>query len=71
RPPNAFILYRSWKSKVLTADSDGDHRQVDLNKTIASQWRALSPQQRAWWVALAKTKAHEHKMRHPDYRYRP
>ncbi|KAJ7220274.1 hypothetical protein GGX14DRAFT_355339 [Mycena pura] len=70
RPPNAFILYRSWKSKVLTGDGK-KYRQVDLNKTIAAQWKALSPEERACWVDLAKTKACEHKMRYPNYRYRP
>ncbi|KAJ7127398.1 hypothetical protein C8R43DRAFT_698606 [Mycena crocata] len=46
-------------------------RQADLSKTISQQWKALSPDERAHWEALAKEKKREHETLHPNYVYRP
>ncbi|KAJ7745531.1 hypothetical protein DFH07DRAFT_15187 [Mycena maculata] len=46
-------------------------RQADLSKTISQQWKALSPEERAHWEALAKVKKREHETLHPSYVYRP
>ncbi|KAJ7198345.1 hypothetical protein GGX14DRAFT_374390, partial [Mycena pura] len=72
RPPNAWLLFRSHNCKILAEDPDGKKRhQVHLNKLISQQWKALSLEERAQWEALAKEKKMEHKLRYPNYKYRP
>ncbi|KAJ7226967.1 hypothetical protein GGX14DRAFT_510467, partial [Mycena pura] len=68
RPPNAFMLFRScfcssWKWRKQP--------QGNLNSMASQQWKALSPEKRATWEALAKEKKKEHETRHPNYKYRP
>ncbi|KAJ7199664.1 high mobility group box domain-containing protein [Mycena pura] len=72
RPPNAFMLFRSWYCKNRAVNAHGrKDRRVDLNTTIPDQWKALSPEERAKWEALAKKTKKEHEMLHPNYKYRP
>ncbi|KAJ7264456.1 hypothetical protein B0H12DRAFT_983126, partial [Mycena haematopus] len=47
------------------------YRQSDFSKTVSQQWRALSPEERANWEALAREKKREHEALHPGYVYRP
>ncbi|KAJ7749797.1 hypothetical protein DFH07DRAFT_552150 [Mycena maculata] len=46
-------------------------RQADLSKTISQKWKALSPEERAHWEALAEERKREHATLHPKYVYRP
>ncbi|KAJ7192950.1 high mobility group box domain-containing protein, partial [Mycena pura] len=66
RPPNAFMLFRSWYCKT-----QADRKKGDLNKMVPEQWKALSPEERAKWIALAEEKKKEHRTRYPDYKYCP
>ncbi|KAJ7646275.1 hypothetical protein DFH06DRAFT_1135875 [Mycena polygramma] len=59
-------------SPSLAVNAPGKkQRQADLSKTISQQWKALSPEERAHWEALAKEKKREHETLHPNYVYRP
>ncbi|KAJ7753329.1 hypothetical protein DFH07DRAFT_692609, partial [Mycena maculata] len=81
RLENAFILFRrkycedhalgltTPSASISTPSSK--LRQADLSKTISQQWKALSPEERSYWEALAKEKKREHEMLHPNYVYRP
>ncbi|KAJ7198360.1 hypothetical protein GGX14DRAFT_342360, partial [Mycena pura] len=72
RPPNAFMLFRSYSSKILAVDADGKkRRQLELNNIISQQWRALPLDERARWDSLAAEKKMEHRARYPNYKYRP
>ncbi|KAJ7199666.1 hypothetical protein GGX14DRAFT_699803 [Mycena pura] len=72
RPPNAFMLFRSWYCKNRAVNAHGrKDRRVDLNTTIPDQWKALPPEERAEWEARAKNAKKEHEMLHPNYKYRP
>ncbi|KAJ7198344.1 high mobility group box domain-containing protein, partial [Mycena pura] len=72
RPPNAWMLFRSYSSKILAVDPDGKkRRQLELNSIISQQWHALPRDERAKWNSLAAEKKLEHKMRYPNYKYRP
>lgn len=56
----------------LAASAPGEkQRQADLSKTIAQQWKALSPEDRLYWGNLAKEKKREHETLHPNYVFRP
>ncbi|KAJ7198340.1 hypothetical protein GGX14DRAFT_339093, partial [Mycena pura] len=65
RPPNAFMLFRSYYCKGKK------QRQVGLNKIMSQQWIALPLEERAKWKALAGEIKKEHKTRHPNYKYCP
>ncbi|KAJ7656768.1 hypothetical protein DFH06DRAFT_1410156 [Mycena polygramma] len=87
RPENAFILFRrecalslssSSPSAALPGSSSAravpplrKQRQADLSKTISKRWKALSPEERAYWHDLAKEKKYQHEALHPNYVYRP
>ncbi|KAF7324621.1 Repressor ROX1 [Mycena kentingensis (nom. inval.)] len=81
RPENAFILFRRQCCSAPSSSADGPTsavvstgkraRQADLSKTISAQWRALPPDERAKWEALAAEKKREHAEKHPNYVYRP
>ncbi|KAJ7203516.1 hypothetical protein GGX14DRAFT_461399 [Mycena pura] len=69
RPPNAFMLFRSW----YCANKAGGkkERQVDLNQTVSQLWKALSPEERKAWGDRADKKKEEHRAQYPNYKYRP
>ncbi|KAJ7660199.1 hypothetical protein DFH06DRAFT_1130100 [Mycena polygramma] len=58
-------------SPSLVAPPPKKQRQAELSKTISQRWKALSPEERAHWDALAKEKKRQHEMLHPNYVYRP
>ncbi|KAJ7192949.1 hypothetical protein B0H12DRAFT_735879 [Mycena haematopus] len=82
RPENSFILFRRQCCEDLAAASalpspasastaPKKHRQADLSRTISQRWKALSPEERSHWEALANEKKREHEQLHPNYVYRP
>ncbi|KAF8419623.1 hypothetical protein L210DRAFT_3372342, partial [Boletus edulis BED1] len=80
RPGNAFILFRRQccedrqAAVEEAAAADGPtkkQRQADLSETISQQWKALSPEERLYWEALAKEKKREYELMYPNYVYRP
>ncbi|KAJ7264458.1 hypothetical protein B0H12DRAFT_975514, partial [Mycena haematopus] len=80
RPENAFILFRHQCAKEHADSSLGPNtnnaettarRQPDLSKTVSQEWKAISPEDRANWEALAREKKRKHEALHPGYVYHP
>jgi hypothetical protein len=58
-------------SSLESTTPKAKQRQAELSKIISQRWKALLPDERAHWDALAREKKREHERRHPDYVYRP
>lgn len=71
RPPNAFILFRSAfiRSRKISPSIEGNHST--LSKIIGQLWRGLPLLERKEWEEKAKIAQEEHRMRYPDWRFKP
>ncbi|TFK95839.1 high mobility group box domain-containing protein, partial [Pterulicium gracile] len=71
RPPNAFMLFRAdfVRQKHVPGSIETNHGS--LSKIIGNCWRSLPPNEKRVWEQRAKTAKAEHKIAHPDYRFRP
>lgn len=75
RPRNAFILFRSYKQKLLTdywkkSGQDIPHN-CEVSKIISLQWRKLSAEDKEEWHRKAEQEKHEHAKKYPGYKYKP
>ncbi|OBA24815.1 HMG-box, partial [Hanseniaspora valbyensis NRRL Y-1626] len=75
RPRNAFILFRSHQHKIfingfLNAGKAIPHNS-EISKMIGTQWRSLSPKEKAVWENAALKEREEHLSKYPDYKYQP
>ncbi|KAJ7256998.1 hypothetical protein C8J57DRAFT_1074615 [Mycena rebaudengoi] len=52
------------------SDAPPKIRRAELSRTIAAQWKSLSPAERKEWEDLAKERKREHECMHPGYVYR-
>ncbi|KAJ6603110.1 hypothetical protein B0H10DRAFT_644679 [Mycena sp. CBHHK59/15] len=66
RPPNAWILYRADKAKVV-----GRLAQSEMSKQISIMWKSEPPHVRAEYERRADEKKAEHSRMYPDYRFQP
>ncbi|KAG2033502.1 high mobility group box domain-containing protein, partial [Suillus americanus] len=73
RPPNAWILYRSDKIKVLPPAQPGQRSraQADVSKLISDMWRNESDAVKLEYERLADARKAEHQRLYPDYRFQP
>jgi hypothetical protein len=73
RPPNAWILYRSDKIKVLPPAEPGQRSraQADVSKLISDMWRNESDAVKLEYERLADARKAEHQRLYPDYRFQP
>ncbi|KAG1777053.1 hypothetical protein EV702DRAFT_302170 [Suillus placidus] len=73
RPPNAWILYRSDKIKVLPPAEPGQRNraQADVSKLISDMWRNESDAVKLEYERLADARKAEHQRLYPDYRFQP
>lgn len=71
RPPNSFILYRSYKSQLLKLRRPPKMPQADLSKVISEMWQNEPPEVREEFDRRAKEAKAHHSAMYPDYRYRP
>ena len=71
RPPNAFMVYRSyiWHTKQL--GNSGEKNLSCVSKLAAESWRDLSARGRHPFCEIAKEAKLEHAMLYPDYKYTP
>lgn len=67
RPPNCFILFRTYRIRNIGATE----RQANFSKMLAEEWRNLSQAERDVWKERAEAKSRLHKEMYPDYKYRP
>ncbi|KAF9554992.1 hypothetical protein CPC08DRAFT_766286 [Agrocybe pediades] len=71
RPPNAFMLFRSWFVKSRHVSTEVETNHSTLSKIIGMTWRSLSEEDREEWYTKARTALAEHKLKFPTYAYRP
>lgn len=71
RPPNAFMVYRSyiWFTKQL---GNSDEKNLScVSKLAAESWKDLSARARLPFHEIAKEAKLKHAKLHPDYKYAP
>ncbi|KAJ7191964.1 hypothetical protein GGX14DRAFT_480801 [Mycena pura] len=71
RPPNAFMLFRAdfVRQKHVPGSIETNHGS--LSKIIGNCWRALPLPEKHIWEVKAKHAKAEHKLKYPDYKFRP
>ncbi|TDL25321.1 hypothetical protein BD410DRAFT_744069 [Rickenella mellea] len=71
RPPNAFMLFRAdfVRQKHVPGSIETNHGS--LSKIIGNCWRSLPLEERNVWEQRARVAKAEHKLRYPEYRFRP
>ncbi|TFK35697.1 high mobility group box domain-containing protein, partial [Crucibulum laeve] len=69
RPRNAFILFRCdfVRQEKLPATVEKDHRNI--SRIAGKVWKALSEEQKAPWVEMAKREKENHYAMNPGYKY--
>ncbi|KAJ7485881.1 hypothetical protein FB451DRAFT_1392605 [Mycena latifolia] len=71
RPPNAFMLFRAdfVRQKHVPGSIETNHGS--LSKIIGNCWRSLPLPEKHIWETKAKHAKAEHKLKYPDYKFRP
>ncbi|KAL0581369.1 hypothetical protein V5O48_000633 [Marasmius crinis-equi] len=70
RPPNAFILFRSWLWECQKQNpTERDHREI--SRMAGVKWNRLSSEEKDYWRKRAYQVKIAHKVAHPEYRYAP
>lgn len=67
RPCNPFFQFR----RVIIGELQSTKPQRNLSKEISRMWKALSPEEKAIYIAMAEDEKLWHKEMYPDYQYRP
>lgn len=70
RPPNAWILFRSWYLAHY-GDELPNVRMDIKTKMVGALWHHLSDDERQEWQKVAQRLLAEHKKRYPDWTYKP
>ncbi|KDR72140.1 hypothetical protein GALMADRAFT_775072 [Galerina marginata CBS 339.88] len=70
RPPNAFILFRTYFVKNRRVGCQTDTQSQTLSKAAGVAWKQLEEKQ-AYWNGQADIVGKLHKRKYPDYKYRP
>ncbi|KAF9522781.1 high mobility group box domain-containing protein, partial [Crepidotus variabilis] len=71
RPPNAFMLFRADFVKQRHVPGSIETNHGSLSKIIGNCWRQLPLDEKHYWEQRAKEEKQQHKIKHPDYRFRP
>ncbi|KAF9554620.1 HMG-box, partial [Agrocybe pediades] len=72
RPPNSFMLFRSWGSQNLPDDiEDRPNRNSALSIYLGARWREMDDNEREIWETKAREAKDAHERRYPDYKYQP
>ncbi|KAF8124574.1 hypothetical protein EV363DRAFT_1403139 [Boletus edulis] len=71
RPPNAFILFRSSFIKNQHVSTEVETNHSTLSKIIGLTWQNMPHDERQVWHAKAKKALEEHRMKWPQYAFRP
>ena len=71
RPPNAFMIFRSFLWDQMKHDPKGPRDHREISKSAGREWGLLSKQQRKPYEEKAKAKKAEHEKMYPGYRYAP
>ncbi|KAJ7157040.1 high mobility group box domain-containing protein, partial [Mycena crocata] len=71
RPPNPFILFRSWFVKNQWVTSDVEKSHSNLSKIVGATWMGLPDAERQKWRDRAKKAEAEHRRDFPLYIFKP
>jgi hypothetical protein len=70
RPPNAFILYRTYYHPILL-QSLPDLANNDISVMLGKQWKSESEEVKNEWKAKAAQVKKQHALENPGYQYAP
>ncbi|KAF8877578.1 high mobility group box domain-containing protein, partial [Gymnopilus junonius] len=70
RPQNPFMLFRANFIKQKHIPGSVETNQ-SLSKIIGNHWRSLTPEEKNVWEIKAEHEKAAHKIRFPEYRFRP
>lgn len=75
RPRNSFIIYRCDFSHNYLANGGSERasetEKISLSKKAGEAWRNEKPETRRHYKKLAEEERAQHRIDHPDYRFRP
>ncbi|KIK63578.1 hypothetical protein GYMLUDRAFT_162520, partial [Collybiopsis luxurians FD-317 M1] len=69
RPPNPFMLFRSYMLKKKTIPESVEKRQQQLSKVIGQCWNLLPPEEKQPWIDEAARLRREHQLMYPGYKF--
>jgi len=71
RPPNAFMLFRSYLIHSDKLPSEVGRRQQDVSRIAGRAWNMLKDIEKDVWRMAAVRRLREHERRHPNYKFEP
>lgn len=70
RPMNSFMVWSREKRCEILKTNPGMSNAL-ISKKLGTTWKALSEEEKKPYVEEAKRLTRQHKLDHPDYKYRP
>jgi len=71
RPPNAFMLFRSWLIKDGKLPPEVERRQQNISKIAGKAWRLLDESSKDGWRTEAFRRLQDHERNYPGYKFDP
>ena len=71
RPPNAFMLFRSWLIHDGKLPPEIGRRQQDISRIAGKAWNLLDESSKDGWRKEAIRRLHDHERKHPGYKFEP
>jgi len=71
RPPNAFMIFRSWLIRGGKLPPEVEKRQQNISKIAGKAWRLLDEPSKDRWREKALELVEDHKKSFPDYKSEP
>ena len=71
RPVNCYILFQNDFRRNNSRDSSRVNGGEMVVQSAAAAWRRMSEQEKAPWRERAKIVGAEHKLKYPNYKFRP
>lgn len=71
RPPNAFMLFRSWLIRHGKLPPEVEKRQQNISKIAGKAWRLLDETTKNGWRDEALKLLQDHERSYPNYKFEP
>ena len=71
RPPNAFMLFRSWLIRDGKLPPEIGKHQQNISRIAGKAWNLLDETSKNGWRREAFRRLHDHEKKHPDYKFEP
>ncbi|KAF9471775.1 HMG-box, partial [Pholiota conissans] len=69
RPRNAYIMFRSYY--IQTNCGSGKKKQDDISKVASNVWNNMTEEEKQPFIQAAFEEKIQHKLKYPDYKYKP